>query len=257
AVEPLPERRRLRPDARHHRHRHGSRARAREPVQPELARPRDLDRVHRHVLRRRLGEPLLPADRQQAEEDLPRGGPRADDDHRGHRLHPGRRQPARGGGEAEDVPRSLRAQRLREREGRRRPRRPGPGGVAQDPASVAKKKHHAEHPDERWLLTYADMITLLMALFMVMFAMSEVSKTKFQILKVTLHQTFSSAVFDGGSSILDRGAMKSSQTLPNSELTGQDSPQIGEQPVSHSQTPGTKTENGTSAAAHQAALTAA
>src|SRR5262249_19758780 len=69
--------------------------------------------------------------------------------------------------------------------------------------------------------------------------------------------TFSSAVFDGGSSILDRGAMKSSQTLPNSELTGQDSPQIGEQPVSHSQTPGTKTASGTTAAAHQAALTAA
>src|SRR6476659_1315963 len=120
-----------------------------------------------------------------------------------------------------------------------------------------RKKPHVEHPDERWLLTYADMITLLMALFMVMFAMSEVSKTKFQILKVTLHQTFSSAVFDGGSSILDRGAMKSRQTLPNSELSGQDSPQIGEQPVSHAQTTGTKTQNGTTAAAHQAALTAA
>ncbi|TML92117.1 MAG: flagellar motor protein MotB, partial [Actinobacteria bacterium] len=29
---------------------------------------------------------------------------------------------------------------------------------------------HEEHADERWLLTYADMITLLMALFMVLFS---------------------------------------------------------------------------------------
>jgi chemotaxis protein MotB len=123
---------------------------------------------------------------------------------------------------------------------------------------VAKrKKHHAEHPDERWLLTYADMITLLMALFMVMFAMSTVSKTKFQILKVTLHQTFSSAVFDGGSSILDRGAMKSSQTMPNSELSGQDSAQIGEQPVDNPTKPGTKTQSGTTDTDHQAQLSAA
>ncbi len=120
-----------------------------------------------------------------------------------------------------------------------------------------RKKPHVEHPDERWLLTYADMITLLMALFMVMFAMSSVSKTKFQILKVTLHQTFSSAVFDGGSSILDRGAMKSSQTMPNSELTGQDSAQIGEQPVESPTKPGDKTQSGSANTAHQAQLAAA
>src|SRR3954447_22862892 len=101
------------------------------------------------------------------------------------------------------------------------------------------------------------MITLLMALFMVMFAMSEVSKTKFQILKVTLHQTFSSAVFDGGSSILDRGALKSSQTLPNSELTGQDSAQIGEQPVQNSHKPGNQSQNGSANTDHQAQLAAA
>src|SRR4051812_2387285 len=101
------------------------------------------------------------------------------------------------------------------------------------------------------------MITLLMALFMVMFAMSEVSKTKFQILKVTLHETFSSAVFDGGSSILERGAIKSSQTMSNSELSGQDSVQIGEQPTQATQKPGQQDQSGKTQAAHQAALRSA
>ncbi|MDX6729634.1 MAG: chemotaxis protein MotB, partial [Baekduia sp.] len=35
-----------------------------------------------------------------------------------------------------------------------------------------KKKRgddHGEHPDERWLVTYADLMTLLVALFMVLF----------------------------------------------------------------------------------------
>ena len=34
---------------------------------------------------------------------------------------------------------------------------------------------HEEHVDERWLLTYTDMITLLMALFMVLWAISSVN----------------------------------------------------------------------------------
>src|SRR5690348_17441772 len=85
-----------------------------------------------------------------------------------------------------------------------------------------KKKHHDEHPDERWLLTYADMITLLMALFMVLYAMSMVNKTKFIQLKITLKQAFSSAVLDGGQSILDHGATQSSLNEQNSEKAGAD-----------------------------------
>ena len=37
--------------------------------------------------------------------------------------------------------------------------------------------------DERWLLTYADMITLLMALFMVLFSISSVNISKFKTLQ--------------------------------------------------------------------------
>ena len=81
-----------------------------------------------------------------------------------------------------------------------------------------------EHPDERWLLTYADMITLLMALFMVLYAMSMVNKTKFEALRTTLKQSFSGAILTGGTSILDHGAVSSSQTQAQSDLTGKDTP---------------------------------
>ena len=86
-----------------------------------------------------------------------------------------------------------------------------------------KKQHAADHPDERWLLTYADMITLLMALFMVLYAMSMVNKTKFEALRLTLKQSFSGAILTGGSSILDHGAVASSQTQARSDLQGRDS----------------------------------
>jgi chemotaxis protein MotB len=64
---------------------------------------------------------------------------------------------------------------------------------------------HDEHPDERWLLTYADMITLLMALFIVMWAMSSVNISKFQELKKSLKQAFAGQVMEGGSGVLNGG----------------------------------------------------
>jgi chemotaxis protein MotB len=44
---------------------------------------------------------------------------------------------------------------------------------------VARKKHHPEHENhERWLVSYADFITLLFAFFVVMFASSQTDKAK-------------------------------------------------------------------------------
>ncbi len=44
-----------------------------------------------------------------------------------------------------------------------------------------RKGHEEEHENhERWLVTYADMLTVLMALFIVLFALSIVDKQKFQ-----------------------------------------------------------------------------
>jgi chemotaxis protein MotB len=55
------------------------------------------------------------------------------------------------------------------------------------------KKHppHEEHENhERWLISYADMMTLLMVLFLVLFAMSQVDVTKFAKLKAGLAAGF-------------------------------------------------------------------
>jgi chemotaxis protein MotB len=69
-------------------------------------------------------------------------------------------------------------------------------------------------PDERWLLTYADMITLLMALFIVMFAMSVVNTSKFDALSKSLKEAFNGAVVDGGHSILQTGGSDKNHNQP-------------------------------------------
>src|SRR5262249_17479618 len=63
---------------------------------------------------------------------------------------------------------------------------------------------------------------LLFALFIVMYAMALVDQTKFESLKVSLHNAFASPIFGGGDSILEAGAMKSSQTSQTNE-EGRDS----------------------------------
>lgn len=73
---------------------------------------------------------------------------------------------------------------------------------------MARKKKHIEdaHPDERWLLTYADMLTLLCAVFIVMYAISSVNVSKAENLRKSLESAFSGAVFTGGQTIKETGA---------------------------------------------------
>jgi chemotaxis protein MotB len=68
---------------------------------------------------------------------------------------------------------------------------------------------------ERWLLTYSDMITLLMALFIVMWSISAVNKSKFDELKQSLHQAFThEKVLDGGRSVLESDGADRSSAQP-------------------------------------------
>jgi len=80
--------------------------------------------------------------------------------------------------------------------------------------------HAAGHEnDERWLLTYADMITLLMALFMVLFSISSVNISKYQTLQESLHAAFSGSVLPGGVSIEQAGGTVSKVVLPSTSAS--------------------------------------
>jgi chemotaxis protein MotB len=59
-----------------------------------------------------------------------------------------------------------------------------------------KHKHddHEEHVDESWLIPYADLMTLLLALFIVLYAMNSVDIKKFE----QMSQAFKIALNDGG-----------------------------------------------------------
>jgi chemotaxis protein MotB len=88
---------------------------------------------------------------------------------------------------------------------------------------------HEEHADERWLLTYADMITLLMALFIVMWSMSAVNISKFAALKTSLKAAFSPGhvleqdknVLKGQPSVLDGAGPAIQPTPPQPEAQQQ------------------------------------
>jgi chemotaxis protein MotB len=62
-----------------------------------------------------------------------------------------------------------------------------------------KKKHlHEDHIDETWLIPYADLLTLLLALFIVLFASSQLDAKKFQ----QIARSFNSALA-GGTGVLE------------------------------------------------------
>jgi chemotaxis protein MotB len=80
---------------------------------------------------------------------------------------------------------------------------------------AGKKKRgggHDDHPDERWLVTYADLMTLLVALFMVLFSISSVNKTKFETLQHSLQDAFSGKILPGGQSIKNAGGTDNIKT---------------------------------------------
>src|SRR2546423_129482 len=82
------------------------------------------------------------------------------------------------------------------------------------PKRVRRRDHEEEHENaERWLLTYADMITLLMVLFIVLFSIGQVDLKKFAELRSGLAGSFGTStaspigtgagVLDGGKSPID------------------------------------------------------
>lgn len=56
---------------------------------------------------------------------------------------------------------------------------------------MARRRHHEEHENhERWLVSYADFITLLFAFFVVMYSISSINEGKYKILSDSLTGVF-------------------------------------------------------------------
>ena len=76
-------------------------------------------------------------------------------------------------------------------------------------AGRRKKRGHggeAEHENsERWLLTYADMITLLVAFFIMLYAMSVMNQQKFQQLAISVRSGFGGSLTSGAPTIIAQG----------------------------------------------------
>ncbi|MEM5770024.1 MAG: flagellar motor protein MotB, partial [Bacillota bacterium] len=83
-----------------------------------------------------------------------------------------------------------------------------------------KKRHsHEEHIDETWLIPYADLLTLLLALFIVLFASSQIDAKKLG----DMRQVFN-AIFAG-----NVGVMNQSSTIAGNSPNTTDIPNGGAQ----------------------------
>ena len=75
-----------------------------------------------------------------------------------------------------------------------------------------KKREEKEGNSERWMLTYLDLMTLLMIFFVVMYASSNADTTKYKQLAQSLNVAFSG----GGASIIGNDT---STSVSNSTVT--------------------------------------
>jgi chemotaxis protein MotB len=91
---------------------------------------------------------------------------------------------------------------------------------------ATKRKRHEVHEEpenhERWLITYADMITLLMVLFIVLYSISQVDLAKFRRLKTGIAGGFGGAAaagaLEGGASPMEGGGSAFDAGLPSVEV---------------------------------------
>ncbi|MFS0674166.1 flagellar motor protein MotB [Ornithinibacillus sp. 179-J 7C1 HS] len=95
-----------------------------------------------------------------------------------------------------------------------------------------RRKKEDHHIDESWLLPYADLLTLLVALFIVLFAMSEIDVKKYEELAAIFRSEFSSG---------DDGLMEN--PAPTPEIEPQEVEEEGEKPEEESDEGKTEHQN--------------
>ncbi len=72
---------------------------------------------------------------------------------------------------------------------------------------MARKKKPEEHENlERWLVSYADFMTLLFATFVVLYALSQINVNEFKKIEESIRKAFSvQSILDGGSGVMSHG----------------------------------------------------
>lgn len=100
-----------------------------------------------------------------------------------------------------------------------------------------KRNGEAQENRDRWMITYADLITLLLIFFVILFAMSSLDTDKYNIVTSSLSESFKSGspVLEGGNGILDGGKTPENK----SENAGEDTNATAKPTIE----PGDKTEN--------------
>ncbi len=70
-----------------------------------------------------------------------------------------------------------------------------------------KSAAHEEHPDERWVISYADLVTLLFGFFIILYATADANEVKMEALARGLAEAFNVPVREGsaGGSLFDGG----------------------------------------------------
>jgi chemotaxis protein MotB len=78
-----------------------------------------------------------------------------------------------------------------------------------------KKKHEKEGNHERWLVSYADFITLLFAVFVTLYAMSQTDKKKVEEVMASIRESFgySTSSLGGKPAVVDAGNISIIPTL--------------------------------------------
>ncbi|AIQ20850.1 flagellar motor protein [Paenibacillus sp. FSL H7-0357] len=94
-----------------------------------------------------------------------------------------------------------------------------------------RRKQHAEgrESNDRWMITYADLITLLLIFFVIMYAMSSLDVQKYKIVTGSLSETFRSGnpVLEGGDGILESQQETENSGSTNSQDNGTGSEAAG------------------------------
>jgi chemotaxis protein MotB len=93
----------------------------------------------------------------------------------------------------------------------RLPRNPTNAGL-----NMARKKKHEDHDNhERWLVSYADFITLLFAFFVVMYAISSINEGKYRVLSESLVNAFQNVPHSAESSRISPNTANRSSAAQN------------------------------------------